>query len=192
MLSSEWDLLWCIYQKAEKATGGVLCKKIIYIKNLAKFTGKYLCQSLFLVKLQASGLQLYSKQTLAQVFPGEFCEIFKKTNFTEHLRETASERDVFFLQHTMIKYMTDGILLRESLRGSDLDNYSCIIMDEAHERSLNTDVLFGLLREVRMFLNRSTHFWLMISFPTPWKHQKTKCFFVFSGGIKLDHWPKMG
>ncbi|CAH8524978.1 unnamed protein product [Dicrocoelium dendriticum] len=49
---------------------------------------------------------------------------------------------------TLIKYMTDGILLRESLRESDLDPYSAIIMDEAHERSLNTDVLFGLLREV--------------------------------------------
>ncbi len=44
--------------------------------------------------------------------------------------------------------MTDGILLRECLRESDLDNYSAVIMDEAHERSLNTDVLFGLLREV--------------------------------------------
>ena len=49
---------------------------------------------------------------------------------------------------TVIKYMTDGILLRESLRESDLDPYSAIIMDEAHERSLNPDVLFGLLREV--------------------------------------------
>lgn len=45
--------------------------------------------------------------------------------------------------------MTDGILLRESLRESDLDHYSAVIMDEAHERSLNTDVLFGLLREVQ-------------------------------------------
>lgn len=52
------------------------------------------------------------------------------------------------LQSTLIKYMTDGILLRESLREPDLDQYSAIIMDEAHERSLNTDVLFGLLREV--------------------------------------------
>ena len=52
------------------------------------------------------------------------------------------------LQKTIIKYMTDGILLRECLREADLDNYSAVIMDEAHERSLNTDVLFGLLREV--------------------------------------------
>uniref|UniRef100_A0A7E4VF39 RNA helicase n=1 Tax=Panagrellus redivivus TaxID=6233 RepID=A0A7E4VF39_PANRE len=49
---------------------------------------------------------------------------------------------------TVIKYMTDGILLRECLSDPDLDHYSVIIMDEAHERSVNTDVLFGLLREV--------------------------------------------
>lgn len=51
-------------------------------------------------------------------------------------------------EKTVIKYMTDGILLRESLREPDLDTYSAIIMDEAHERSLSTDVLFGLLRDV--------------------------------------------
>ncbi|CAG4939546.1 unnamed protein product [Parnassius apollo] len=50
---------------------------------------------------------------------------------------------------TVIKYMTDGILLREGLREPDLDNYCAIIMDEAHERSLSTDMLFGLLREVQ-------------------------------------------
>ncbi|GMT21216.1 hypothetical protein PFISCL1PPCAC_12513 [Pristionchus fissidentatus] len=51
-------------------------------------------------------------------------------------------------ENTVIKYMTDGILLRECLGDGDLDQYSAIIMDEAHERSLNTDVLFGLLRDV--------------------------------------------
>lgn len=65
---------------------------------------------------------------------------------------------IFFLQKTVIKYMTDGILLRESLRESDLDNYSAIIMDEAHERSLNTDVLFGLLRDVRTNSSTSTFY----------------------------------
>jgi pre-mRNA-splicing factor ATP-dependent RNA helicase DHX38/PRP16 len=49
---------------------------------------------------------------------------------------------------TVIKYMTDGVLLRESLRESDLDSYSVLIMDEAHERSLHTDVLFGILRKI--------------------------------------------
>eukprot|EP00898_Chlorokybus_atmophyticus_P007122 jgi/Chlat1/7410/Chrsp6S07430 len=51
-------------------------------------------------------------------------------------------------RETVIKYMTDGVLLRETLREPDLDMYSCIIMDEAHERSLNTDVLFGVLKKV--------------------------------------------
>ena len=49
---------------------------------------------------------------------------------------------------TVIKYMTDGVLLRESLNGDSLEQYSCIIMDEAHERSLHTDVLFGTLRKL--------------------------------------------
>ncbi|KAI9887059.1 MAG: DEAH-box RNA helicase prp16 [Watsoniomyces obsoletus] len=49
---------------------------------------------------------------------------------------------------TAIKYMTDGVLLRESLTEPDLDRYSCIIMDEAHERALNTDVLMGLFKKL--------------------------------------------
>src|SRR5690606_12813119 len=44
--------------------------------------------------------------------------------------------------------MTDGVLLRESLVEPDLDKYSCVIMDEAHERALNTDVLMGLLKKI--------------------------------------------
>lgn len=49
---------------------------------------------------------------------------------------------------TAIKYMTEGILLRESLSDQYLYQYSVIIMDEAHERSLNTDILFGILKKL--------------------------------------------
>jgi len=51
-------------------------------------------------------------------------------------------------EHTVIKYMTDGVLLRESIRDPDLNLYSCIVLDECHERSLNTDVILGVLRKV--------------------------------------------
>ena len=49
---------------------------------------------------------------------------------------------------TKIKYMTDGVMLRESLTEHDLDRYAAIILDEAHERSLSTDVLMGLLKKI--------------------------------------------
>jgi len=48
---------------------------------------------------------------------------------------------------TQIKYVTDGILVRECLIDPDLKDYQVVILDEAHERSLNTDILFALVKQ---------------------------------------------
>ncbi|VDO05566.1 unnamed protein product [Rodentolepis nana] len=48
---------------------------------------------------------------------------------------------------TKIKYMTEGMLLRECLIDPDLCQYSVLMLDEAHERTIHTDVLFGLLKK---------------------------------------------
>ena len=49
---------------------------------------------------------------------------------------------------TRIKYMTDGMLQREALVDPNMSQYSVIMMDEAHERSIPTDVLFGLMKSM--------------------------------------------
>lgn len=52
---------------------------------------------------------------------------------------------------TILKYMTDGMLLREFLTEPDLGAYSALMIDEAHERTLHTDILFGLVKDIARF-----------------------------------------
>ncbi|GFQ04335.1 putative pre-mRNA-splicing factor ATP-dependent RNA helicase dhx16 [Phtheirospermum japonicum] len=54
-------------------------------------------------------------------------------------------------EKTVLKYMTDGMLLREFLGEPDLASYSVVMVDEAHERTLSTDILFGLVKDIARF-----------------------------------------
>ncbi|XP_015694102.1 probable pre-mRNA-splicing factor ATP-dependent RNA helicase DEAH5 isoform X2 [Oryza brachyantha] len=64
---------------------------------------------------------------------------------------------------TVIKYMTDGMLLREILLDSDLSSYSVVMLDEAHERTIFTDILFGLLKKL---IRRRTDLKLIVTSAT--------------------------
>ncbi|KAM7494881.1 hypothetical protein LguiB_029490 [Lonicera macranthoides] len=85
-------------------------------------------------------------------------------------------------KNTVIKYMTDGVLLRETLKDSDLDKYRVIVMDEAHERSLSTDVLFGILKKV---VARRRDFKLIVTSAT----LNAQKFSNFFGSVPIFHIP---
>ena len=68
------------------------------------------------------------------------CELGKEVGYTVRFDDTSGPA-------TKIKYMTDGIMQREILLDPELQRYSVIMLDEAHERTIATDVLFGLLKK---------------------------------------------
>ncbi|KAK5699807.1 Salivary acidic proline-rich phosphoprotein 1/2 [Elasticomyces elasticus] len=50
---------------------------------------------------------------------------------------------------TRIKFLTEGMLLQEILRDKALSQYSCVVVDEVHERSVNIDLILGFLRQLQ-------------------------------------------
>ncbi|KAF9922003.1 DEAH-box ATP-dependent RNA helicase prp22 [Linnemannia zychae] len=69
------------------------------------------------------------------------CRLGQEVGYTIRFEDCTSPE-------TKIKYMTDGMLMRECLVDMTMSQYSVIILDEAHERTVSTDVLFGLLKQV--------------------------------------------
>ncbi|GIY28685.1 ATP-dependent RNA helicase DHX8 [Caerostris extrusa] len=67
------------------------------------------------------------------------CRLGQEVGYTIRFEDCTSPE-------TVIKYMTDGMLLRECLVDPDLKSYAVVMLDEAHERTIHTDVLFGLLK----------------------------------------------
>ncbi|KAI1317645.1 DEAH-box ATP-dependent RNA helicase prp22 [Mortierella claussenii] len=70
------------------------------------------------------------------------CRLGDTVGYTIRFDDTTSSK-------TRLKYMTDGVLLREATMDPLLENYDLLIIDEAHERTVETDVLFGLLKRTR-------------------------------------------
>lgn len=69
------------------------------------------------------------------------CELGKKVGYTVRFSDVTSDE-------TKIKYMTDGTMVRESLSDKLLSKYSVIMLDEAHERGVHTDILFGFIKHI--------------------------------------------
>lgn len=56
--------------------------------------------------------------------------------------------DAKLTNQTRLKYMTDGLLLHEFISDRDVNDYGIIIIDEAHERNINSDIILGLLKQL--------------------------------------------
>ncbi|XP_035688059.1 ATP-dependent RNA helicase DHX8-like [Branchiostoma floridae] len=104
---------------------------------------QYLAEAGFTVrgKLGCTQPRRVAAMSVAKRVSEEFgCRLGQEVGYTIRFEDVTSPE-------TKIKYMTDGMLLRECLIDGDLTQYSVIMLDEAHERTISTDVLFGLMKK---------------------------------------------
>jgi ATP-dependent RNA helicase DHX8/PRP22 len=84
------------------------------------------------------------------------CELGKEVGYFIRFEDVTS-------RWTRIKYMTDGMLIREVMLDETLSSYGFIILDEAHERNIHTDVLFTLMKQI---VRKNPHLRLIITSAT--------------------------
>lgn len=97
------------------------------------------------------------------------CKLGNEVGYSIRFEDCTSDK-------TVIKYMTDGMLLREFLGEPDLASYSVMMIDEAHERTLHTDILFGLVK-----VGARTPLELFVSLQALSSSGIVEVIFVFSG-----------
>ena len=122
----------CISSRSE-----VFCKKGV-LKSFAKFTGKHLCHSLFFNKIAGLRSTALLKKS-AQVFSCEFCEIYKNTLFTEHLRATACKRSTRY-QFRILRNIYNETFRENSLCLKAVNYFRKKAQTAASTKSLSNDV----------------------------------------------------
>ena len=68
-------------------------------------------------------------------------EIGREVGYSIRFEDTSSEK-------TVVQYVTDGMLLREFLTDPDLSSYGALMIDEAHERTVSTEIILSLLKDI--------------------------------------------
>ena len=74
----------------------------------------------------------------------------EEVGFSVRFEDNCSSKTMlkYCKRYVIIRYLTDGMLLREAITDPLLNAYDVIILDEVHERTLSTDVILGMIKEI--------------------------------------------